>query len=53
MNGGWPLLKLLLIVPRFIRDAVYEWIGRNRYRWFGRKDACMIPSPELRAKFIV
>lgn len=53
LNGGWPLLKLLLIVPRFIRDAVYDWIGRNRYRWFGRKDSCMVPSPALRAKFIV
>lgn len=52
LGGGWPLLKVLLLVPRFIRDAAYDLIARNRYRWFGKKDSCMVPSPSIRAKFI-
>ncbi|MEO8412529.1 MAG: thiol-disulfide oxidoreductase DCC family protein [Ginsengibacter sp.] len=52
LNGIWGLLYSLIIVPKFIRDGVYNIIARNRYRWFGRKDECMIPTPELRAKFL-
>jgi len=52
LSGGWPLLYALIVVPRPIRDAVYNWIARNRYRWFGKKDACMIPSPDLKARFL-
>jgi predicted DCC family thiol-disulfide oxidoreductase YuxK len=52
LDGGWPLLSVLRVVPRFIRDAAYDWIAANRYRWFGRKDACMVPTPELRARFL-
>ena len=56
LSGAWPLLVVLRVVPRFIRDAVYDWVARNRYRWFGRRpdeDACRIPTPELRARFLV
>lgn len=42
----------LVIVPRFIRDAVYRLIARNRYRWFGRSETCRIPTPELRKRFL-
>ena len=52
LGGGWQLLYLLIIVPRFIRDAVYKLIARNRYRFFGRQDACMIPTPELKSRFL-
>ncbi|MHB1222784.1 MAG: thiol-disulfide oxidoreductase DCC family protein [Gemmatimonadaceae bacterium] len=52
LSGGWPLLSAFIVVPRFIRDAVYDWIGRNRYRWFGRQEACRIPTPELRSRFV-
>lgn len=52
LGGGWQLLYALIIVPRFIRDAVYAAIARNRYRFFGRKDACMIPTPELKSRFL-
>ena len=38
-------------VPRFIRDAAYDWIGLNRYRWFGRRDECMVPGPGVRERF--
>lgn len=51
-GGVWRLLYGLIIVPRFIRDAVYNLIAKNRYRWYGKKDQCMIPTPELKARFL-
>ncbi|MEM0983742.1 MAG: thiol-disulfide oxidoreductase DCC family protein [Planctomycetota bacterium] len=48
----WSLLVVLWIVPRFIRDPMYAWIARNRYRWFGRQTACRVPMPELRERFL-
>src|ERR1017187_9056949 len=44
----WPLVCALIVVPRPLRDQVYDLIARNRYRWFGKRDACMMPTPELR-----
>lgn len=52
MPFPWPAMRIFRIVPRKIRDAVYNWIARNRYRWFGKQDACRIPTPELKARFI-
>jgi len=52
LPGAWPLLYGLMIVPKFIRNWVYDIIARNRYKWYGKKDQCMIPTPELRAKFL-
>lgn len=52
LSGGWPLLYALVIVPAFIRDAVYEFVGRNRYKWFGKKEACWIPTPDLKQLFL-
>lgn len=52
LPAAWPLLYVFKIFPRFIRDAVYDWIARNRYRFFGKQDACMIPTPELKSRFI-
>lgn len=48
----WRLCTALRVVPRPLRDAVYRWIARNRYRWFGRSPQCMVPTPELRARFL-
>ncbi len=49
---GWPwLLTALWIVPRFIRDAGYDFIGRHRYQWFGKKLKCMIPTPHIQQRF--
>lgn len=48
----WALLMALAIVPRPIRDAVYRWIARHRYRWFGKKDACPMPTPKTLALFL-
>ena len=52
LNRLWPLLYGLIIVPPFLRNAVYTFIGRNRYKWFGKKEECWIPTPELKALFI-
>lgn len=52
LSGGWPLLSAFIIVPRFIRDDVYNFIAQNRYKWFGKKKECWIPSPALQSKFI-
>jgi predicted DCC family thiol-disulfide oxidoreductase YuxK len=52
LGGGWPLLYGFIIVPKFIRDAVYNLIAKNRYRWFGQKEACWLPTPELRSRFL-
>lgn len=48
----WPLLYGLIVVPRPLRDVVYAWIARNRYSWFGKRDSCMLPTPELRSRFL-
>lgn len=51
---GFPtyVLSIFLIVPAFIRNWVYNYIAKNRYKWYGKKEACMIPTPELKSKFI-
>lgn len=48
----WPLLYGLVIVPRPLRDAVYDAIARRRYAWFGRDESCPVPSPEVRARHV-
>jgi len=52
LDGLWPLFFIFKIVPRFFRDIIYDWIAKNRYRWFGKKEECMIPTPEMRERFI-
>ena len=52
LRWPWSWSAVLVIVPRFIRDAVYRWVARNRYRWFGKSEACRVPTPELRARFL-
>jgi predicted DCC family thiol-disulfide oxidoreductase YuxK len=49
----WPLLYGLVVVPRPIRDWAYDIVARNRFRWFGRRDACMMPGPETKDRFLV
>jgi predicted DCC family thiol-disulfide oxidoreductase YuxK len=48
----WSFAHGCIIIPRFIRDAVYRLIAKNRYKWFGKKEYCMIPSAELKARFL-
>ena len=52
LSGGYPLLYGFMIVPKFIRNAVYDYIAKNRYKWYGKREQCMIPTPELKAKFL-
>lgn len=51
LGGAWPLCMIALIIPRFIRDFIYDIIAKNRYRWFGKFDTCRIPDPELEDRF--
>lgn len=48
----YPITYFLMVLPRFLRDGVYGYISKNRYKWFGKKDACWLPTPELKARFL-
>jgi len=52
LGGLYPLLYGFMLVPKFIRNWVYDYVAKNRYKWYGKKDSCMIPTPELRRKFL-
>ena len=52
LHRAWPLLGVFLLVPRFIADPVYDYIGRHRYQWFGKMDACGLPDTEQRWRFL-
>jgi len=47
-----PLLYPLILVPRPLRDILYDWVAKNRYRWFGSLQACMVPTPEIQSRFL-
>jgi predicted DCC family thiol-disulfide oxidoreductase YuxK len=51
-GGFWVLTQVFEILPTPIRDYFYDYIAKNRYKWFGKKESCMIPTPELKAKFL-
>ena len=52
LSGAWWLFGVLWIIPKTIRDYFYRMFARNRYRLFGTKDVCMVPTPEIRARFL-
>lgn len=52
MRFPYNLALVFLIVPTFIRNAVYDFVARNRYKWFGKQEACMLPTPELKRRFL-
>jgi len=52
LTGLWPLCYGFIIVPAFIRNAVYDFIAKRRYKWFGQRQECMIPTPDVKAKFL-
>jgi predicted DCC family thiol-disulfide oxidoreductase YuxK len=52
LEGPWRWLALLRVVPRSIRDRLYRVVARHRYRWFGRTESCMVPTPELARRFL-
>lgn len=48
----YPLAYIFVVIPRPVRDILYSWISRNRYRWFGKRESCMIPTPDLVDRFV-
>ena len=52
LGGVWTMVGALRVVPRFMRDMAYDFLARNRYRWFGKRDACRMPSPAERERFL-
>jgi predicted DCC family thiol-disulfide oxidoreductase YuxK len=52
LNAAWSLLFGLIIIPPFIRNAVYNWVAKNRYKWFGKKNECWLPTPDLKKRFL-
>lgn len=52
LSGAWSFCYGFILVPPCIRNAIYRWVARNRYRWFGKKVACRMPTPDERARFL-
>lgn len=52
LDGLWKLLTIMVVIPKPLRDACYRWIGNNRYKWFGSKIQCLLPTKELESRFI-
>jgi predicted DCC family thiol-disulfide oxidoreductase YuxK len=52
LSGGYSLLKNFLFIPESLRDSIYNFVANNRYKWYGKKESCMVPTPELKSKFL-
>jgi predicted DCC family thiol-disulfide oxidoreductase YuxK len=52
LGGGWSLLYTFIIIPPFIRNAVYDWVAKNRYKWYGKRAECWIPTADLKNRFL-
>ncbi len=52
LGGGWPLFYSLIIIPKGLRDRIYQWIGTHRYKWFGRRASCRIPTASEKSCFL-
>ncbi|HFA49889.1 MAG TPA: thiol-disulfide oxidoreductase DCC family protein [Bacteroidetes bacterium] len=52
LGGPWRYLRIFSVVPRPVRNAVYDFIAKNRYKWFGKKEQCMVPTPDIKARFL-
>ncbi len=52
LGGLWSWLFVGIVLPRFVRDGIYDYVSRNRYKWFGKRDECMIPTPDLLDRFL-
>ncbi len=51
-RGFWKIMQVFTILPKPINNFFYDLIAKNRYKWFGKKESCMIPTPDLKAKFL-
>lgn len=52
LGKGWALAYIFKGIPRSIRDRIYRWVAKNRYAWFGKKESCMLPTPNLKSRFL-
>lgn len=52
MKGLWPILYVFVVLPPFLRNLVYDFIAKNRYKWFGKSESCRIPTPDLKERFL-
>ncbi|OKL37765.1 thiol-disulfide oxidoreductase DCC family protein [Domibacillus mangrovi] len=52
LQGAWKLFYIFILIPSPIRHIVYDWIAKNRYKWFGKKESCMLPPPSSRKRFL-
>jgi predicted DCC family thiol-disulfide oxidoreductase YuxK len=52
LGGLWQLLYVFIVVPTVIRDGIYRLVANNRYKWFGKRDQCRVPTPEERERFL-
>ncbi|MBZ9631762.1 thiol-disulfide oxidoreductase DCC family protein [Salegentibacter sp. LM13S] len=52
LSGGYSLLKNFSFIPEGLRDGIYNFVANNRYKWYGKKESCMIPTPKLKSKFL-
>ena len=52
LGGIWPVFYLFIVFPSFLRDTIYDWIAKNRYKWFGKKETCRLPSEDEKSKFL-
>ena len=52
LAGGWKLLYSLLFIPKPLRDYIYSIVAKNRYKWFGKNDSCVLPSPDIKNRFL-
>jgi predicted DCC family thiol-disulfide oxidoreductase YuxK len=52
LGGAWRVAAIFRIVPAALRDPIYRWVARNRYRWFGQRDQCLVPAPDVAARFL-
>ncbi len=52
LKGPWKLAQILLLIPKPLRDSIYKFIARNRYKWFGKRKECMIPTPDMKSRFL-
>ena len=52
LGGVYSVLYIFMVIPAFLRNAVYRFVARNRYRWFGKQEVCRVPTAELKSKFL-
>lgn len=52
LDGGWKILSSFLLIPSPLRNVCYDVIAKNRYKWFGKQERCMLPSPEIKKRFL-